>query len=82
MAWRVVERKVGRAGGVKRRTARQRGWDREYGERRWAVGYIVDGGNTPKAIVPRTTDAAARRANTVYAMPLPSLPGSQEWPIA
>ena len=27
MAWGVVERKIGRAGGVKQRTARQRAWD-------------------------------------------------------
>jgi flavorubredoxin len=39
----VVERKIGRAGGVKQRTARQREWDRRYGEGRWAVGYVVDG---------------------------------------
>ncbi len=43
MPWRVVERKVGRAGGVKQRTARQREWDRKYGEGSWAVGYVIDG---------------------------------------
>jgi hypothetical protein len=31
-------------------------------------------GNTPKAIVARTADAAARRFNTAYATPLPALP--------
>ena len=41
MAWKIVERKVGNAGGVKQRTARQREWDRLYGD--WAVGYVVDG---------------------------------------
>jgi hypothetical protein len=32
MAWRVVERHIGRAGGVRERTGRQRVWDRKYGE--------------------------------------------------
>ena len=31
MSWKVVERKIGRAGGVKQRNARQREWDRKYG---------------------------------------------------
>jgi hypothetical protein len=43
MPWKVVESKIGRAGGVKQRTARQREWDRKYGEGQWAVGYVVDG---------------------------------------
>src|SRR5271163_2253199 len=43
MPWKVVERKIGRAGGLKQRTARQREWDRKYGEGQWAVGYVVDG---------------------------------------
>jgi hypothetical protein len=43
MPWKVVERKIGRAGGVKQRTARQRQWDRKYGEDNWAVGYVIDG---------------------------------------
>ncbi|WP_020469933.1 hypothetical protein [Zavarzinella formosa] len=43
MAWRVVERKLGRAGGEKQRTARQREWDRQYGEDTWMVGYVIDG---------------------------------------
>jgi hypothetical protein len=38
MPWRVVERKIGRAGGMKQRTARQRAWDRKHGERQWAGG--------------------------------------------
>jgi hypothetical protein len=41
--WTVVERKIGRAGGVKQRTARQREWDQEYGDGNWAVGYVIDG---------------------------------------
>ena len=43
MPWKVVERKIGRAGSVKRRTARQREWDQRYGEGNWAVGYVLDG---------------------------------------
>jgi hypothetical protein len=43
MPWKVVERKIGRAGGRKQRTARQREWDRKHGEGQWAVGYVVDG---------------------------------------
>ncbi len=38
----MVERRIGRAGGVKMREARQREWDRKYGEN-WAVGYVIDG---------------------------------------
>lgn len=41
MAWKIVERRIGNAGGVKQRTARQREWDRLYGD--WEVGYVVDG---------------------------------------
>lgn len=43
MPWRVVERRIGKAGGVKQREARQREWDRKYGEDRWAIGYLIDG---------------------------------------
>jgi hypothetical protein len=43
MGWQVVKRRIGRAGGVKQRTARQHGWDIEYGEGLWAIGYIIDG---------------------------------------
>ena len=43
MPWEVVERKIGRAGGVKQRTARQREWDQKYGDGNWAVGYVIDG---------------------------------------
>jgi hypothetical protein len=43
MPWTVVERNIGRAGGIKKRTARQREWDQTYGEDNWAVGYVVDG---------------------------------------
>jgi hypothetical protein len=43
MPWEIVERKIGRAGGVKQRTARQREWDQKYGDGNWAVGYVIDG---------------------------------------
>lgn len=43
MPWRVVERRIGRAGGVKQRTSRQRQWDQKYGEDAWMVGYVIDG---------------------------------------
>src|SRR3954454_12819499 len=43
MGWRIVERKIGRAGGEKPRAARQREWDRQYGADNWAVGYVLDG---------------------------------------
>lgn len=43
MPWQVIERKIGRAGGVKQRADRQREWDQKYGEGTWAVGYVLDG---------------------------------------
>jgi hypothetical protein len=43
MAWRVVERRIGRSCGLKRRLARQREWDRKYGDGNWCVGYVIDG---------------------------------------
>lgn len=43
MAWKIIDRKIGRAGGIKRREARQRDWDRQYGEGNWAIGYVIDG---------------------------------------
>jgi hypothetical protein len=48
MAWRVVERRIGRAGNLQRRTARQRGWDRKYGECNWEVGYVIEGRFVPR----------------------------------
>jgi hypothetical protein len=42
MSWQIVTRKLGRAGGLKERTARQREWDREHGEGMWAIGYVID----------------------------------------
>jgi hypothetical protein len=43
MPWKIVERRIGRAGGPKQRAHRQREWDRRYGEDLWAVGYVIDG---------------------------------------
>ena len=43
MPWRVVQRKIGRAGGEKQRAARQREWDRKYGTDNWAIGYVIEG---------------------------------------
>lgn len=43
MPWKVVERRIGRAGGPKQRAQRQREWDRRYGEDLWAIGYVIDG---------------------------------------
>ncbi len=41
MPWKIIERKIGKAGSIRRRTARQREWDRKLGD--WAIGYVVDG---------------------------------------
>lgn len=42
MGWRVVERRIGKAGGPKQRAKRQREWDRKHGDN-WAIGYVIDG---------------------------------------
>lgn len=49
MPWRVVERNIGRAGGHRQRTARQRAWDARYGEGNWEVGYVIDGVFVPRS---------------------------------
>ena len=46
MVWRIVQRRIGRAGGFRQRSARQREWDQRYGE--WAVGYVIDGEFVPQ----------------------------------
>ncbi len=43
MAWKIIKRKLGRAGGIKQRTARQREWDKSYGEGNWNIGYGLEG---------------------------------------
>jgi hypothetical protein len=42
MSWKIVARRLGRAGGIKERNARQREWDREFGEGNWAIGYVIN----------------------------------------
>lgn len=42
MSWKIVERKIGQAGNIKRRQKRQREWDKKYDEN-WMIGYKVDG---------------------------------------
>src|SRR5689334_7720010 len=43
MGWKVVDRRIGRAGGIKQRETRQREWDSIYGEGMWTIGYLIDG---------------------------------------
>jgi hypothetical protein len=43
MPWKIIERRLGRAGGVKQRNERQRQWDQKYGEGNWCIGYVLDG---------------------------------------
>lgn len=42
MSWKIVERKIGKAGNLKQRQKRQREWDEKYGEN-WIVGYAIEG---------------------------------------
>ncbi|MEM7182266.1 MAG: hypothetical protein AAF518_15230 [Spirochaetota bacterium] len=42
MSWKIVERKIGKAGNLKQRQKRQQEWDRKYGEN-WMIGYKLDG---------------------------------------
>lgn len=43
MPWKIVERRIGRAGGAKQRAHRQLQWDHAYGADNWEVGYVIDG---------------------------------------
>ena len=43
MSWKVVERNIGKAGSYKRRIAKQKEWDRKYGDGNWTIGYFIDG---------------------------------------
>ncbi len=43
MPWRVIRRRLGKAGPRERRLARQREWDRQYGEGNWEIGYFIEG---------------------------------------
>lgn len=42
MSWKVVKRKLGKAGGRSQRFAKQSEWDQKYGEDNWAVGYVIE----------------------------------------
>ncbi|MDR3059254.1 MAG: hypothetical protein LBU84_14100 [Prevotella sp.] len=42
MGWKIVERKLGRAGGIKQQQARQKEWNRKYGADNWMVGYMIN----------------------------------------
>ncbi|WP_375561625.1 hypothetical protein ACE193_03490 [Bernardetia sp. OM2101] len=42
MSWRIVERKIGKAGNLKQRHKRQREWDKKYGDN-WLIGYVIEG---------------------------------------
>lgn len=42
MAWKIVDRKIGKAGNLKQRTNKQRDWDKKYGED-WMIGYVWKG---------------------------------------
>jgi hypothetical protein len=43
MHWKIVERKLGRAGDPKQRAHRQHEWDKKYGVDNWQIGYLIDG---------------------------------------
>ncbi|MDU1891716.1 MAG: hypothetical protein E6767_13595 [Dysgonomonas sp.] len=42
MGWKVVEKKIGRAGSPKQQLSRQKEWDKKYGTDSWMVGYIIN----------------------------------------
>ncbi|WP_291723990.1 hypothetical protein [Bernardetia sp.] len=42
MSWKIVERKIGKAGNLKQRQKRQQEWNKKYGDN-WMIGYIIDG---------------------------------------
>lgn len=41
MPWKIVKRRIGKAGGLKQRKKRQQEWDQKYGEGNWAIGYVI-----------------------------------------
>jgi len=41
MPWKIVERKIGKAGDQKQRQKRQREWDKKYGDN-WLIGYVIN----------------------------------------
>lgn len=48
MAWNIVQRRLGRAGGEKERLRRQREWDRTLGDGMWEIGYVIEGEFVPQ----------------------------------
>ena len=42
MSWKIVERKIGKAGNLKQRQKRQSTWDQKYGDN-WMIGYVIEG---------------------------------------
>ncbi len=41
MSWKIVARKIGKAGDAKQQRARQIEWTKKYGEN-WMIGYVID----------------------------------------
>lgn len=41
MTWKIVERKIGKAGNIKQQHKRQQEWNQKYGEN-WQIGYFID----------------------------------------
>jgi hypothetical protein len=48
MSWRIVKRRLGRAGSLQERSKRQREWDQTYGEGNWEIGYVIAGDFVPQ----------------------------------
>ena len=42
MGWKIIKRRLGKAGSLKERSARQNEWDRKYGEGKWEIGYSIN----------------------------------------
>ncbi len=42
MGWKIVERRIGKAGNLKQRNNRQKKWTQKYGDN-WIIGYNIDG---------------------------------------
>ena len=41
MTWKIVERKIGKAGNIKQRQKRQTVWTKKYGDN-WLIGYVIN----------------------------------------
>lgn len=42
MGWKIVKRKIGKAGNLKQRQKKQSVWNKKYGDN-WMIGYVIDG---------------------------------------